>query len=147
MKKLCASISLVVILLVATLVPVAFAVTPNPSPASAGYMVLPFQISQQYTATTTGVVRFNAPFPCRVMSVYASARASGGTAPTLTVDVKAAGTTILTTPVAVTAGAVSEAVISTPKITDEATITMDLNIGGTTPTWNDITILLVLKRL
>jgi len=147
MKKLCISILLLVTLLVTAIVPTAFAATPNPSPNSPGYMVLPFQISKQFTTTTTGVVRFKAPFPCKVMSVYATARASGGTTPTLTVDVKEAGTTILSTPVAVTAGTVSEAVITDTKLADESVITMDLNIGGTTPTWDDITIIMVLKRM
>lgn len=125
----------------------AFAATANPPAGAPGYMVLPFAISQQYTVTTAGVVRFKAPFPCKVISVYASARASTGTTPTLTVDVKEAGVTILTTPVAVTAGTVSEAVISDSRIADESIITLDLTIGGTTPTWNDITVMLVLRRL
>ncbi|MBC8018606.1 MAG: hypothetical protein H7X83_08825 [Verrucomicrobia bacterium] len=144
MKKLLSFILLALTMMVAN---AAFAATTNPPPGAPGYLVLPFQISQQFTTTTAGVVRFKAPFGCRVMSVSASARASGGTTPTLTVNVKEAGTTILSAPVAVTAGTVSEAVISDTRIADEAEMTIDLAIGGTTPTWNDITVILVLKRL
>lgn len=125
----------------------AMAATANPSPASSGYMVLPLQISKQWTTTTAGVVRFKTPFPCKVVNVYATARASGGTSPTLTVDVKEAGTTILSSAISITAGTVSEGTISDSKLADEAVITVDLTIGGTSPTWDDITVLLVLKRL
>jgi hypothetical protein len=125
----------------------AFAATTNPAPGSSGYMVMPFSLNRQYTSTTAGVVRFKAPFPCAVLNVYATARASGGTSPTLTVDVKEAGTTVLSAPVSVTAGTVSEGTITDKKIADEAVVTIDLTIGGTSPTWDDITVVLVLKRL
>ena len=109
-----------------------------------GIMVLPFHISGQYTASATGVVRFRMPFPCRVLSVSATARASGGTSPTLTVDVQEGGTTILSTPISVTAGTVSFGTITDNEIADEAIVTVNLAIGGTSPTWNDITVMLVL---
>jgi len=109
-------------------------------------VVIPFHISGQYTATTAGVARFALPFPAKLVGVSTSARASGGTSPTLTVDVKAGGTTVLSAPVAVTAGAVSEATITTSNLADEAVITVDLTIGGTSPTWNDITVLLTVVR-
>jgi hypothetical protein len=47
----------------------------------------------QYTATTAGVVKFNLPFKAQADRRRRLARASGGTSPTLTVDVKAGGTT------------------------------------------------------
>lgn len=138
-----------VLLLISLLLPLgqSFAATANPSPASPGYMVLPLQISKQWTASTTAVVRFKSPFPCAVVNVYATARASGGTSPTLTVDVKEAGSTILSAPISVTAGTVNEGTISDAALADEAVITVDLTIGGTSPTWDDITVVLVLKRL
>lgn len=137
------------LLCISLLLPLAkgFAATTNPSPASPGYMVLPLQISKQWTTSTTAVVRFKAPFPCAVVNVYATARASGGTTPTLTVDVKEAGVTILSAPISVTAGTVNEGTIADAALADESVITVDLTIGGTTPTWDDITVLLVLKRL
>lgn len=108
--------------------------------------VIPFHISGQYTATTAGVVRFALPFPAKLVGVSAAARASGGTSPTLTVDVKEAGTTVLSAPFSVTAGAVSEGTITDSALADEGVITADLTIGGTSPTWNDITILLTVVR-
>ena len=72
---------------------------------------------------------------------------SGGTSPTLTVDVQEAGATILSAPISITAGTVSDGTISDSNLADESLITINLAIGGTSPTWNDITVLLVLKRL
>ena len=111
-----------------------------------GIQVIPFHISGQYTATTASVVKFNIPFKAQVMGVSATARASGGTSPTLTVDVKEAGTTILSSAISITAGTVSEGTVSDTSLADEAAITVDFTIGGTTPTWNDITVLITVRR-
>ncbi len=139
---------LITLTMLACLVVSALASTPNPTPNSPGYEVLIFSINKQYTATTAGVVRFKMPWPAKLVTVQAAARASGGTTPTLTVDVKEAGTSKLTSAVTVTAGSVAEAAIgTTPRIADEAVITVDLTIGGTTPTWDDITVIMVVKRL
>lgn len=144
LKTLFAILAVVAIL---TMPFAAMAATTNPSPGSPGYMELPIQISGQYTATTASVVKLKLPYPAAVVHVSATARASGGTAPTLTVDVKEAGTTILSAPISITAGTVSDGTLSDSKLADESLITIDLTIGGTSPTWNDITVLLVLKRL
>jgi hypothetical protein len=121
--------------------------TPDFATTVPGVVVLPFHISGQYTATTAAVVRFNMPFRSRLVSVQASARASGGTAPTLTVDVLEAGVTVLSAPVAVTAGAVAFATLSDTVIADEAAVTVTLTIGGTSPTWNDIVVILTVARI
>lgn len=113
---------------------------------SAQQQVIPFHISGQYTATTAAVVRFKLPYAVKLVGVSATARASGGTTPTLSVDVKEAGTTVLSAPVAVTAGAVSEGTVSDSLLADESIITADLTIGGTSPTWNDIVLLLTVVR-
>jgi hypothetical protein len=84
------------------------AATPNLAPTNPTLQVLTFHVSGQYTATTAGVVRFNMPFKAKLLGLGASARASGGTTPTLTVDAKVGGTTMLSAPFAVTAGAYSE---------------------------------------
>jgi len=110
-------------------------------------VVIPLHISGQYTATTANVARLTLPFKAQVLGISASARASGGTTPTLTVDVLEGGTTILSAPVAVTAGAVAEATVTDTTLADEAAITVTLTIGGTTPTWNDIVVLITLVRL
>lgn len=131
---------------VALLPPPAVAQTPNYAVSQPGVVVVPFHISGQYTATTAGVIKFDLPFKARVVGVQANARASGGTSPTLTVDVLAGGTTILSSAISITAGTVSHGTISTAALADEASITVDLTIGGTSPTWNDITVVLVLVR-
>jgi hypothetical protein len=109
-------------------------------------IVLPFHLSGQYTATTNGVVRLQLPFRAQVLGTSASARASGGTSPTLTVDVLEGGVTILSAPMSVTAGSVTEGTLTDTVLADEAIITVNLAIGGTSPTWNDITVLLTLVR-
>ena len=123
------------------------AATTNPSPASPGYMVLPIQISGQYTATTAAVTKFKLPFPATVVHASATARASGGTTPTLTVDVKEGATSILSSAISITAGTISDGTLSDTALADESSVSVDLTIGGTNPTWDDITLLLVLKRL
>lgn len=124
---------------------VALAATPNYA-ASYDVAVIPFHISGQYTATTTAVVRFALPFPAKLVGVGASARASGGTTPTLTVDLKAGGTTVLSAPISVTAGSFTEGTVATSALADEAAITVDLTIGGTSPTWNDIVVFVTVVR-
>lgn len=109
--------------------------------------MVPFHISGQYTATTAGVVKLTLPYKAKLIGVSATARASGGTSPTLTVDVKEGGTTVLSAPISITAGTVAEGTITDASLADEAAITVDLTIGGTSPTWNDITVLLTIVRL
>jgi hypothetical protein len=127
-------------------VPSAQAATPNYSANNVSVVAIPFHVSGQYTTTTAAIIRFALPFKGKLVGVGASARASGGTTPTLTVDVKAGGVTVLSAPFAVTAGAYSEGTISVPNIADEAAITVDFTIGGTTPTWNDMVVFLTFVR-
>lgn len=140
---LIASAALVIGSLIA--LPAAMADTQNYG-LTAPVNVLAFHVSGQYTATTASVVRFKLPYAAKLVGVSATARASGGTTPTLTVDVKEGGTTVLSAPVAITAGTVSEGTVSDSLLADESTITADLTIGGTSPTWNDITLLLTVVR-
>lgn len=126
--------------------PAAGAATPNYT-AATPVQILPFHVSGQYTATTAGVVKLTLPYKAKLIGVSASARASGGTSPTLTLDVKQGGATVLSAPISITAGSVSEGTVTTSVLADEATITVDLTIGGTSPTWNDITLLLTIIRL
>ena len=124
----------------------ASAATPNVAVGAGQVVVIPFHISGQYTATTASVVKFNVPFPAYVLGVGTTARASGGTTPTLTVDVKSGGTSILSAPISVTAGTYAEGTVTTTNLADEAVITVDLTITGTSPTWNDITLLITVAR-
>jgi len=115
--------------------------------ATPGVLLLPFHLQGQFTGDVTAAARLKLPFKARVLGVSAAARASGGTSPTLTVDVKEGGTTILTAPVAVTAGAVAEASVADAALADEAELTVDLAIGGSSPTWDDIDVLITLVRV
>jgi hypothetical protein len=125
---------------------ITLAATPNPSTSSTGYIMFPIQISGQYTSTTASVVKFKLPWPHKLLYVGAVARASGGTSPTLTVDLKMGGTSVLSSAMSITAGTITDGTISTSVLTDESTITVDLTIGGTSPTWNDITVFIAVKR-
>jgi hypothetical protein len=117
-------------------------------PLGAAVLPLLVHLSGQYTANRTAVARVRLPFAADLVGVSVSARASGGTAPTLTVDVQKGGVTMLAAPVAVTAGAVAEAtIVAASQIADESVITIDLAIAGTTPTWDDIDVLLTLVRI
>lgn len=99
-------------------------------------------LSGQRTATVTGVASIKVPAKMKLIGVSATARASGGTTPTLTVDVLAASTSLLSAPFAVTAGAVAEGSIATATVADETVVNINLAITGTNPTWDDISILL-----
>lgn len=143
MKKLFAVIVLAVLALVGCS---AEAATPNYAPDKP-VVLMPFHVSGQYTASTTAVIKFALPFKAKLIGISATARASGGTSPTLTVDLKQATVTVLSAPISITAGTVAEGTITTATLTDEASITVDLAITGTSPTWNDITILVTLVRL
>lgn len=146
-KSIKISLAMLLVFMLAMLAPVtAPAATKNYSEVINGIQVVPFHISGQYTATTASVVKLQLPFKADVLGVSATARASGGTSPTLTVDVKEGGTSILSSAISITAGTVSEGTVSDTSLADESAITVDLTIGGTSPTWNDITVLLTLRR-
>jgi hypothetical protein len=121
--------------------------TKTPDVATPGVVLLPIHLAGQYTADRTAAARIKLPFKAMVLGVSASARASGGTTPTLAVDIQAGGTTILAAPIDVTAGAVAEGEIATDTVADEAILTVDLDIGGTNPTWDDLDVLVTLVRL
>lgn len=121
--------------------------TQTPGLSTPGVFPLPIHLAGQHTADRTAVSRIKLPFPAKILGVSVSARASGGTTPTLAVDVQAGGTTILSAPISVTAGAVAEGTVATDTIADEAILTVDLAIGGTNPTWDDLDVLLTLVRI
>lgn len=122
------------------------AATPNYAAGVYEVQALPIFISGQRTASVTAVTKFNLPFAARLIGVSSTARASGGTTPTLTVDVLEAGTTVLSAPIAITAGTVAEGTITDSAIADEGAITINLAIGGSSPTWDDITVILTVVR-
>lgn len=123
----------------------ALAATSNYSLATPGIGVLTFQWDGQFTATATPT-EFQAPFGMTVIGVSGTCQTSGGTSPTLTMDVKEGGTSILSSAFAVTAGTVAEGTVSDTAIADEANVTIVFTIGGTSPTWDDCTMLITYQR-
>ena len=109
--------------------------------------VVPFVLSGQRTVTVTSVIRWRPPFGYEMTGVQVAARASGGSTPTLTVDVLSGGVSRLSAPVAVTAGATAWATLLNSALPATADVTINLAIGGGTPTWDDITVILWMRRL
>ena len=140
---------MVVLLAMSVIFAPVMAATSNPSPASPGYMVLPLQFSRTITATATPVT-FKVPFPCAVVGVTAHAKTldTGDANETYTVDIKEGANSILSSPVALAAAAtVYDGILSDTTVADEATLSVVVTLGGTTPSLTDLTLLLVLKRL
>ena len=122
------------------------AATQNYSEVVTGVQVVSLPIMGIYTATRTGIITFQIPFKAKVLGVSAKARASSGTTPTLSVDVKEGGVSILSAPFFLNSSSVVEGTISDKTLADESTISVDLAIGGDTPVWEDITTILTLRR-
>lgn len=140
---------LLILSLTIALASAAFAATTNPSPASTGYtpVVLPIMSTYSGTATKTAVVKFTAPNGYKVVGANATARTASGTSPTLKVVGKS-GTYVNYSGTVTAAGTTKALTVTSNRITDESAVTVDLVIGGTsTPTWSDITLMLLLKRL
>ncbi len=158
--------SLMAIVFVAVAVLAPFAPTPcslpvGAAPAEAAWPQLPaiganlevltFHFSGQFTASKTNLMKFTAPFDLRVLGVQAAIQAKGGTQGTTTLQVLNAGTGVtnamdLGTPAAAT---VVEATLTAAQqnVAKDAAITADLVItGGTSPTIDNITLIVVVNR-
>lgn len=122
--------------------------TSVPPPAGSSLLVLPFHIGRQVTADVAGVARFRMPCAAKLLGVSVYARARGGVDNTLAVDAKVGAASLLSAPVAAQAGAVVPgAVAGTGRVADEAEISLDLDVGGTNPAWDDVTVVLTLARV
>tara|TARA_R110002096_G_scaffold172484_6_gene346183 strand:- start:661 stop:1107 length:447 start_codon:yes stop_codon:yes gene_type:complete len=137
---------LLVAIMLMTFCVMASAATQNYSTAVPGVVVIPLHLDGQFTATTNPVAKFAIPFGAKLIGVSANARASGGTSPTLTVDVEDDGTSVLSSAISITAGTISEGTIANATIADESVIEVVLTIGGSSPTWDDITVLMTVVR-
>lgn len=124
---------------------VAQAATENPSPGSPGYWttILPIMGSFTSTSAMSNIVSFKSPWDATLMGFQAIAQTSGSGG--MTVNFKEAGTTVLSTPVAINTKTVAEAVVSDASIADEALMSIDLAItsGGT---WKNPTVQIIWKR-
>lgn len=148
LKNFAIGVSLAV-MLVATIflfAPLSQSATSNPSPASSGYFTMPIHFDSQLTASAADKAEFTMPWPAQLVQIQCVARAGGGTSPTYTFTLQeGAGTLATCSPV--TAGTVVEGTISDAAVADEANITLDYASTGTSPTLDDVTVLLIFKRL
>jgi hypothetical protein len=113
--------------------------------APKSYFVVCLHCARQLTSSVSDLFAFQMPFAATLVEVSATARASGGTSPTLAIDVKENGTSVLSAAMDITAGVVTVGTIADAEVADDAKITIDATIGGTSPTWDDITVLLTFK--
>jgi len=149
MKQRFSSLFVLLAMLLCLAVP-GFAATTNPSPGSAGYMVMPLVFDRTVAAVSTPVIaRIKLPFPATVVSVSASCETADYTSTdeVYEIDVLEAGTTILSSAIDLAAAdTVYDGTVSDAALADEAVVTVTLDAAGTTPSITDVTVLLVLKR-
>ena len=119
------------------------------------YEVKPYLIavSDETTALTTGTAKIT--FRCPFAATLTSVRASVGTAPTgagITVDINEAGTSVLSTKLTIDATektsttAATAAVISDSALADDAEMTIDIDVVGSTIAGAGLKVILFLRH-
>lgn len=103
-----------------------------------GVYAMPIHLTGPYTVSGTVATRFKLPYAGRLIGFSAAAETVSGT---ITVDLKAAGVSLLSAPVALTAATVTEGVVTTSAVADEAELTGVVYITGGGATVSAITIL------
>ena len=122
------------------------AATSNPSPGSAGYWTVNYHFDSQLTSSVTSKVYFKTPWPVELVDVKCAGRAfSSSGSPTFTWTIKAAGSSIATC-APTTASTEVTGTITTSAIADEAAISIDYTATGSTPTADDMDLVLIFKR-
>ena len=122
------------------------AATPNPTSGSAGYFMMPHHFDSQLTSSVTSKVAFKMPWPAELVDVKCAGRAfSSSGSPTFTWTIKAAGSSIATC-APTTASTEVTGTVTTSAIADEALITIDYTSTGSTPTADDMDLILIFKR-
>jgi len=119
--------------------------TPNYAETIPGIQVMTFTFPGNYNSTVTPC-KFKMPFKAEVLGVSAYVRSSSGTSPTLTIDIREGTSSILSSAISMTADTITEGTISDKIIDDEATVSIVFTIGGGSPQWSDITVLLTVRR-
>ena len=125
-----------------------WAATTNYPDVITGIQIVPVTFSRTLTATETPVT-FKLPFKAQVLGVSAHVKTIDltDTNETYTVDVKEAGTSVLSSAISIAAAnTVYEGTVSDSYIADEATVTVVVTLGGTTPSLTDLTVLLTIRR-
>ena len=122
----------------------ASAVTPNYPETAPGIQAIVLPIQGTYTSTVIPV-RWTAPFKMRIIGVSVSARDVSGT---VTVDIKEAGTSILSSAITCASANVTyEGTISDSYIADEAAVTVVFTLSGGSPHITDATVVLTIRRM
>lgn len=143
LKRIYAAMFAITLILAALFPAAAPAATNNIAVGAGQVMVFSFHVSGTVSATQASVVRFAMPQPCDLIGVGANARAIVGT--TNTLDVKVGGSTVLAAPITFAAATTYyEPTISTVAIADEAVVTADITIAGTSV--SDVTLVLTCAR-
>jgi len=116
--------------------------------APKSYFTVALHHEGQETATVDPVATFQMPFAATLVEVSVCARDidTVDTDETYTVDLEEAGTSVLSSAISITADNTPVVgTISDSAIADNAKMEAVLTIGGTTPTIDDLTILLTFK--
>jgi len=95
------------------------------------------------SATTTGIARFTMPFNARLVEIQVGASAASGTSPTLSAAAKVGATTLLSTSNLTAAGVVRAT--GDVAVAAGSTVTVDLTVGGTSPSFSNVCVLLVFR--
>lgn len=123
-----------------------FAATSNPTSGSVGYYIQQYHFDSQLTSSVTSKVMFKSPYPVELVQIKCAGRAfAGSSTPTYTWTVKVATVSVATC-APKTASTEVEGTITTSTIADEASITIDYTSTGSTPTADDMDLMLIFKR-
>ncbi len=114
--------------------------------APVAYEYLTFDLSGATTASATNAFRFRAVRDAILHQVQVSASAVSGTSPTLNAAVKRGAATLLTTANLTAAGTVATSPSSRVVLRAGDDITIDLNVGGTTPSFSNVNVVVVLRQ-
>ena len=114
------------------------------------YFTIAIHHEGQENATVNPISLFQMPFAATLVEVSAAARAadSGDADETYTIDLEEAGTSVLSSPISISRAAPQTPVVGTVSdsaIGDNAVMEVVLTLGGTTPTIDDVTVLMTFK--
>jgi hypothetical protein len=114
--------------------------------APVAYEYLTFDLSGNTTANAANAFRFRVARDAILHQVQVSASAVSGTSPTLNAAVKRGAATLLTTSNLTAAGIVATSPSSTVVLRTGDDITIDLNVGGTSPSFSNVNVVVVLRK-
>ncbi len=115
---------------------------------SSNFQSLSVALSDEYTPITTGTakVTIRAPYGMKLTQIPRASLTTAASSGTPTVNIKVAGTTIFTTKLTIDATektsvtAAIPAVLSTTNIADDAEITFDVDVAGSSATGLKVTL-------